>query len=181
VDRFAFVYGNVKPDISKMANLKHHFEETFPVFYTHMQAAQNTALSTRERSLALGVACHFLCDYFCKYHAKQPYRSANIVLHLYYELKLHFAAQRQIRRDRENTETMDIDGALFLGHSPEHVKRHMLSRIAFYERHPEAYATDIHFAFGAIRQLIGELMRVEKTEEAYDAHSDFYGYVPSAS
>ncbi|MBS7525268.1 zinc dependent phospholipase C family protein [Fusibacter paucivorans] len=183
IDRFAFIYGNIKPDISKMANLKHHFEETFTVFYENMLTAQNTALTRRERSLALGISCHFLCDYFCKYHAKQPYIKANIMAHLFYEFKLHFAIQAQIKNDRSLSIVeawLENGDTLFLGYSPETVKCHLMDRIAFYKQHPETYQTDIAFAFSTIKQLMGELM-IEKTEEVYDAHRDFYGYIPSAS
>ncbi len=85
----AFVYGSIKPDITKMSYLKHHFEDTFHIFLDHVSVAKDESRNRAERSVALGVAIHFLSDYFCKYHAKSPYKTYSLFKHFLYECSLH--------------------------------------------------------------------------------------------
>jgi len=89
LDPIAFAYGSIKPDISKMAGVNHHLYETFEIYLEHLNKSQDDAYSHRQRSQALGVAVHFMCDYFCKYHAKSPYKEQGKVKHFFYEWKLH--------------------------------------------------------------------------------------------
>ena len=72
-----------------MATRKHYLSETYDLYEKHLKLTQDTTKNAWERSLALGVVCHFLGDYFCKYHAKKPYTFSGLYLHLMYELKLH--------------------------------------------------------------------------------------------
>lgn len=85
----AFVLGNIYPDISKMGTLCHHYERTEHLYNLYLNNSMTPSLSVTERSFSLGCACHFVCDYFTKYHAKDPYKSRNFIEHTLYELRLH--------------------------------------------------------------------------------------------
>lgn len=85
----AFIFGNVFPDISKFASRKHFYDVTRSVYTCYLKKARNQDYSDRDRSMALGVVCHFICDYFCKYHAKTPYTRQSMAQHTLYEVILH--------------------------------------------------------------------------------------------
>ncbi len=93
LDWTAFLYGNIKPDITAMSSMKHHLTDTHELYEVHRREALDNKKGEWKRSVALGVACHFLCDYFCKYHAKDPYTRASLFEHLGYEWKLHKVVQ----------------------------------------------------------------------------------------
>ena len=98
LDKTFFVWGNLYPDMSELAGLKHFKEDVEEVFQDYMSQAENEELGYRQRSFALGVACHFVCDFFTKYHAKEPYKSKNLISHMFYEGWLHFSVMRFIWR-----------------------------------------------------------------------------------
>lgn len=86
--RGAFVLGNVWPDISAQAG-GHFFADTRDTYHTYVEQAKDGTLSDERRSFCLGAACHYLCDYFCLYHGKKPYCDRSILIHLFYEFRLH--------------------------------------------------------------------------------------------
>lgn len=91
IDKILFKTGNVLPDISKnLSKLDHTVEGSSNPYKQHIRKSQDTTLSSAKRMISLGVMCHFLCDYFCIYHAKEEFINRSIVPHLLYEFKLHF-------------------------------------------------------------------------------------------
>jgi len=91
LDRMGFRFGNILPDISSMAKRGHYFDETQDFITYYQSRVSDTTLGSWDRSVALGVLCHFQCDYFCKYHHFSALQKKSILIHLAYELKLHLA------------------------------------------------------------------------------------------
>ncbi len=97
-NRLAFIYGNVKPDMNELVWLKHNYQETRHFYFEHLEVAKNNHLSINQRSLALGVVSHFVCDYFCKYHTKRRLCGAiAFPSFLYMNSKLHIYIKKTIR------------------------------------------------------------------------------------
>ena len=90
LDKGAFTYGNVKPDLSKKI-LKHpHTLENFlPFVCNTSEELIKNLVSLSEFSFKLGEICHYICDFFCLYHTEDEIFH-RLKEHFFYELKLHF-------------------------------------------------------------------------------------------
>ncbi|HEY8889168.1 MAG TPA: zinc dependent phospholipase C family protein [Clostridium sp.] len=89
LDRLAFAYGNIKPDlINKDINHSHTLEESLYSVNKYSEELMNKNISIKEFSRSLGVICHFACDYFCLYH-REGNEKKGLVEHLFYEEMLH--------------------------------------------------------------------------------------------
>jgi len=159
----AFIFGNVFPDISKFAFRNHYYEDTKSIYKCYQKKAGNPENTDRQRSMALGVVCHFLCDYFCKYHAKLPYTKQSMFLHTLYEVVLHIKIKNILIKKNigmmgvnersifsAKTDQMGVDGRFDLQ-----------SMIRDYEDEEESFLTDIAFAFGAVREAMKEILSAE--------------------
>lgn len=91
VQKQRFVYGNVKPDISKKyLQMSHYHRDNEEIIFKMLNDLLTTQASIREFSENLGVLIHFFCDYTCIYHANDYlYENHSIAKHLRYELMLH--------------------------------------------------------------------------------------------
>ena len=91
VQKQRFVYGNVKPDISKKyLQMSHYHRDNEEIIFKMLNELLTTQASIREFSENLGVLIHFFCDYTCIYHANDYlYENHSIAKHLRYELMLH--------------------------------------------------------------------------------------------
>lgn len=91
VQKQRFVYGNIKPDISKKyLQMSHYHRDNEEIIFKMLNDLLTTQASIREFSENLGVLIHFFCDYTCIYHANDYlYENHSIAKHLRYELMLH--------------------------------------------------------------------------------------------
>jgi len=89
LDRVAFAYGNIKPDlINKDINHSHTLDESLSSVNKYSEELMNKDISIKEFSRSLGVICHFTCDYFCLYH-REGNEKKGLIEHLFYEERLH--------------------------------------------------------------------------------------------
>lgn len=89
LDYQAFAYGNIKPDLDKSCiNYGHTFEDSMDVINAYAEELIESKISVKEFSEALGVICHFVCDYFCLHHCRE-YWKKDPIAHGIYEVKLH--------------------------------------------------------------------------------------------
>jgi len=121
VDKIIFQAGNLLPDFSKkLSKIEHSIIGSADPFSFHIEKAKDPALSNSERVLSMGVVCHYLSDYFCTYHSKEPFKNHSILRHLLYELRLHFVfctmlpfskkLISQISCEIDNIENPDVKG-----------------------------------------------------------------------
>ena len=89
INRDAFVYGNVKPDLMrKGAKDRHMLCDTAPFLNLTGQYLQLPSHEPEEDWVLLGMMCHHVCDSFCRYHQEVVlYR--DYPRHLDYELGLN--------------------------------------------------------------------------------------------
>ena len=165
----AFVFGNVFPDISKFASRKHFYEETRSIYKCFLMKALNPAGGDWERSMASGVVCHFLCDYFCKYHAKTPYTQKSMILHTLYEMVLHVKIKNILLKKSLGLLSMgeqsvfrraaEYSGADLRG---AEISFDLLRMIREYEGEDESLLTDMAFSFKAVRSVMKEILSAKK-------------------
>lgn len=148
VEWWPFLYGNIKPDLSGMAMVKHHFSDTYQIFKDHLEQSRDRSLTSRERSLALGVACHFICDYFCKFHAVHPFNQRPMLSHILYEIKLHLAI----------VSYLPVDGKQAAGLVPAgetlSAEEELVRLLSEYHRSVQHTMTDMAYAFRALGTVI---------------------------
>lgn len=89
LNRVAFAYGNIKPDLNnKDINRSHTLEESLDSVNKYSEELMSRNISIKEFSRCLGVICHFTCDYFCLYH-REGNEKKGALEHLWYETILH--------------------------------------------------------------------------------------------
>jgi hypothetical protein len=89
IDYPSFAYGSIKPDINKNCICSWHtFEDSMDILNTYADELIECKVSAQDFSEALGVICHFVCDYFCLHHGRE-YWKKDPIAHGIYEVKLH--------------------------------------------------------------------------------------------
>jgi len=90
INKLAFLYGCVKPDISNAdINQEHTLDSSINSLNKYSEKLLTNNISIKDFSVSLGVICHFICDYFCLYH-NDEYCLKNNFQHFLYEIKLHY-------------------------------------------------------------------------------------------
>ena len=90
LDKNAFVFGNIKPDLTRKLLCNAHIMDHYLIHVSNqMKVLMRGELPPKELSYELGKLCHYVCDFFCKYHINNDlftrYRN-----HFFYEWKLDF-------------------------------------------------------------------------------------------
>lgn len=89
LNKGAFAYGNIKPDLPPACfENRHTLEKTLFIVYDNAAALINDDLDPEEFSVKLGEICHFVCDFFCYYHLNDKLHK-KIFSHILYEILLH--------------------------------------------------------------------------------------------
>ncbi|MBU3112564.1 zinc dependent phospholipase C family protein [Clostridium lacusfryxellense] len=110
LNRLAFAYGNIKPDFTnKDINMEHTLDESLNILNKYSELLMSKSISNREFSIALGVTCHFACDYFCIYH-RDGNDKKGAFEHLFYELILHVKLIMLFTRGKINLNNIYMDG-----------------------------------------------------------------------
>lgn len=185
LDFISFMYGNIKPDVTKLCMMKHQLADTIEIYNTYKKQSMDRTLSAKQRSEALGVACHYICDYFTKYHGREPYNNKNLFSHFFYEIKLHINILTHLLF------CGGIQGNLIHEFSPikqftsirpralmERFDSDMSGLIEAYYNHDETVITDVRFILTGVNQLLMNVLVSEvkpesiKAEECMDMLSD---------
>lgn len=119
LDRKAFCYGNIKPDLSPQCLRNPHILENYLFIIQNdsnrmLDLVRNAAdYSNKEFSTDLGVICHYICDFFCYCHISQELYH-KLLRHFLYEIRLHLTfcrllANRQfLPKDPQNDPARSI-------------------------------------------------------------------------
>jgi len=88
LDKKAFIYGNIYPDIyPNKCTADHTLKGSIGLISKYQDKLINERISNEEYSTNLGIICHFICDYFCLYH-QESHKNSSMIEHFVYELKL---------------------------------------------------------------------------------------------
>ncbi|HBM80434.1 MAG TPA: hypothetical protein DD426_06300 [Clostridiaceae bacterium] len=99
-----FIYGNIKPDLTRRVLKKPHILDNYLDYVC--DGAGNLMkgeVPLEEFSIELGEICHYVCDFFCRYHLNIEIFN-NLKGHFFYELRLHFVLLRLSREEKSEME-----------------------------------------------------------------------------
>lgn len=100
LDRSSFLLGNLKPDLTKECLKNPHIPENYlQSVSSKMDQQIHQCTSVENCSLELGIASHYFCDFFCKYHLNGDH-FRKLLRHMCYELILMLALLRMLLLDR---------------------------------------------------------------------------------
>ena len=96
LDRKAFFYGNIKPDLSPECLRNPHILDNY-LFMIHNESTRliKEKPPEKEFSVDLGVICHYICDFFCYCHLDHALYH-RFAFHFLYEIRLHLAMCRML-------------------------------------------------------------------------------------
>ena len=96
LNKWDFLYGNIKPDLSsKCLRNPHVLDNYFFLVCNQTNQIVNQRVSSKEFSVELGVICHYICDFFCYYHLNNNLHK-KLYDHFIYELRLHLALRSML-------------------------------------------------------------------------------------
>jgi hypothetical protein len=156
LDKQAFLYGNVLPDEKRHLFNIHYWDESKSDVEHYLAKAKDRQRSDIERSKALGVVCHFMCDYFCKYHTLQPYRQITDWRHFMYEAMLHIRLVTLMVK-RRLIRLQPSEEAIFTGIGLNHLVQktgELDPLMNAYLMQNESIVTDLSFQFEAVRVVL---------------------------
>lgn len=116
LDKKAFIYGNMKPDLtSKCLRKPHTLENYFTIVCDKADKLVNEDMLLKDFSTELGEVCHYVSDFFCQYHIDEEIFH-KLKSHFKYELKLHFEFLRTMPKisiiSNENEVRKDISSII---------------------------------------------------------------------
>lgn len=156
LNKQSFFYGSVLPDKQRHKFNAHYYKDSKPDYEKHLIRANNQNLSDSERSESLGVVCHFICDYFCKYHSVEPYKNVVGIRHFIYEAQIHFVLKSiQIRRKLFGVNT--IEERIFTGFDLSKLVGefgNIEKLMSEYLNQKESIVNDLTFAYAGVRGVL---------------------------
>lgn len=172
--RLAFLYGNIKPDVSQQARVNHHVELTYDTMYDALIQSIDRTQTIEKRWQALGVVCHYLADYSCRFHVDETDKYKPLLKHLHYEWCLHRYIEEQLRQMSRAPWTLsestiaDIHQCMKKMMDVKHMdtvnkQQAVMTFIQVYKRHMPSYHTD--YIFGATSMLTMTQMVVALWEQ----------------
>ena len=88
LDKRAFEYGNIKPDLPSPTRNHHTLENCLLVVCDSANKLMDEETSLSDFSVSLGEICHYVCDFFCYYHLNEELHN-KFPQHFLYEIRLH--------------------------------------------------------------------------------------------
>jgi hypothetical protein len=142
LDKKAFAYGNIKPDISQGCVHSSHTLENY-LFVVNERANQliEKELSLKEFSVDLGEICHYVCDFFCYYHLSEEIYN-KMLHHFFYELRLHYEMYKILLRHQLKLSSTRKEPR-------KNISTIVLEMRKEYFMEPESYKRDIDYALQA--------------------------------
>ncbi|MEL7657885.1 MAG: zinc dependent phospholipase C family protein, partial [Bacillota bacterium] len=100
LNRWGFLYGNIKPDLSsKCLQNPHVLDNYFFMVCSQTNQLVSQGASPKELSVELGIICHFICDFFCYYHLNSKLHKS-FLDHFIYELRLHMVLHLMLHQKK---------------------------------------------------------------------------------
>ncbi|MFT3983296.1 MAG: zinc dependent phospholipase C family protein [Lachnospiraceae bacterium] len=141
LNKWAFAYGNIKPDLPSHPHQHHTLENYLTKVCSLSDELASGELSPEEFSLHLGEVCHYVSDFFCHYHVNETIHNKKLH-HLLYELKQHYTLLRLPLKQRPQVFPSKKE--------PREDICSMISELrADYFSQPTSMLRDIDYAFSA--------------------------------
>lgn len=111
LNKSAFIYGNIKPDLSsKLMKKPHTMDNYFNFVCSRADNLIRGEETLKDFSLELGEICHYVCDFFCLYHTEIELFN-NLNDHFLYELKLHFILKKFTQKEKSEIVTCNKEAS----------------------------------------------------------------------
>jgi hypothetical protein len=190
LNTLGFRLGNILPDISEMSLTKHYMDDTQQFIKGYEEKVNDTTQSSWNRSIALGVLCHFYSDYFCKYHNNTSFQKKFILIHYAYEIQLHLSflalnIKEKLVKEQKNfveKQLIQLNRRIHLKIGSS-VKSHHKGTSTFHKSMLEVYdqdkdnestVKDIVFALLASKQLLSKYLYVVLTPKRDESMLDIF-------
>ncbi len=176
----SFQIGSVLPDLrSDLSRIGHDREHSSIPMLFHLREFRDLSAPEADRFRNLGVACHYLGDFFCKYHADESYRGKSLRRHLLYEAAIEVVLFFLLLFPKRLLRSLRLPrpGSSFLLDAP--ASSAARDGLAFdardvlhslekqYRRARAGILNDIHFALKAIALAVTFVMRSVTPTLAY--------------
>ncbi len=139
LDKQAFSYGNIKPDLPSAKRNHHTLENYLYTVCDYSNQLMDNELSTEDFSVRLGEICHYVSDFFCYYHLNEEIHNKKLH-HFFYEIRLHMGLFQL--RHTKNYELLP---------SKKEPRKNIYSIVLdmrkVYLSHPKCFQLDIEYAF----------------------------------
>ena len=139
VDRKAFIYGNVKPDLPTHKHGHHTLDKYLDTVNSYSEELMDDEVAVREFSVRLGEICHYVCDFFCYYHLEEEIHNKRL-RHFLYELKLHHQLKHDWKRNKIKVESSGLEPKKDIGYIISEMRRNYFEQPCMINR-------DIEYAF----------------------------------
>ena len=170
LDKTAFMVGNIKPDFQpEEIKEEHNYNVSINKLVNYSKKLSQKDMSNKAYSLALGVMCHFTCDYFCLYHQEDKEKKG-MVEHFIYETILHFVLVTQLLRRKITVNKNEILAR-------KDIENIMLHNQQVYLSKARSYVKDIKFAL-ASAALVLEYMLCYSSVEAEVSRKEQIAMLP---
>lgn len=162
-NHFAFVLGNIRPDLSiKYRRIGHTREESYQFLVDEIRDLSRTGieeLTGSEYAMRMGILCHYLCDYFCFVHG--AHFTGSLREHFQYEGQLrHYITFAYPRKRRSE------DRPALCGNVNELIA-HLTEQHDQYLTHEQPdMAMDAEMALSACTELVCNLLVLSRQAEA---------------
>ncbi len=93
LDRRAFAYGNIKPDLPSPERIHHTLDQCIHTVCEKSSKLMENEVTLEDFSVILGEVCHYVCDFFCYYHLSEKMHNRKL-RHCFYEIALHLEMHR---------------------------------------------------------------------------------------
>lgn len=167
LDKRAFSYGNIKPDLPSPYRTHHTLDNCLVTVCDKATRLMEEEISIEVFSELLGEICHYVCDFCCYYHVDEELHNKGLQ-HFTYELKLHM----KLFKVRYNLSPsmmqprMDINSIV-------------LEMRKAYSATPQSMQKDIDFAFETAVWVCESIIYFIKntSEIAHDAELALYSFL----
>lgn len=138
IDKQAFRYGNIKPDIPSQKRNRHTLESCLTTVCNYSEQIMEEKLSLMDFSVRLGEVCHYVCDFFCYYHLNNEIHDRRLN-HFLYELRLHYKLLELLSSHRLKASHSGVESSKDIYSIILEMRKDYLSR-------PQSMENDINYA-----------------------------------
>lgn len=157
VSKRSYIWGNIKPDyISKYKLKKHYFNESIDMIIEIIETLSELSIDEIRNdigigkfSAALGVATHFICDYYCLAHYERwEFKNA---------IKKHVTYERELSKIAKSYELKNLSCLTHKGIEINRIRYFIDTTLELYSKDPGT-ESDLNFAYYVSNTIINVIL-----------------------
>lgn len=171
ISRLAYVFGCIFPDLAPhLSKYSHDIDNTLKYVITWTEKAMDLGQEPIQKGFLLGKSSHFVMDYFCKYHAIEPYSKRALIEHISYENNLYI----KYIRNKSDIDLMKVES--IIDENKAHgllrngvtLKVRLFSQLHRYINDSKVENVDIVYAYTMNQMLIKDILKLQINEPIID-------------